>query len=472
MVGEKISEADVIVLGVGTCGEDLSLHLLDSGLSVIGIEASLVGGECAYWACIPSKMMIRAANLLQDGRRVEGVAGHADIRPEWAPVANRIRTEATSGWDDSFAVERFESRGGRLIHGYGKVTGPRTVVVDGEMLTARKGIVVATGSQPAIPSIDGLSDVEYWVTHDVIDAEELPESLIVLGGGPIGCELGQVLARFGAKVTIVEAANRLLPGEEPEASEALTAAFEAEGITVRTGEAVAGVGSIGDTTIVTLAGGDEISAEKLLVATGRKVDLTGLGLESAGIDGSGFIEVDEHMRAGDGFWAMGDITGKAMFTHVAVYQSGIIAADILGKDENVARYDAVPRSVLTDPEVASVGITEAQAREQGLDAEVAVKRTPYTFRGWLDMAGYGVIKIIADRKTGVVLGGTVSGPRASEILGLLTFVVHTHAKLDDLRSMIYAFPTFYGGVGEAIGAYAHGVTTVLDPEYEGFKPIS
>jgi pyruvate/2-oxoglutarate dehydrogenase complex dihydrolipoamide dehydrogenase (E3) component len=474
MAGETISEADVIVLGVGTCGEDLSLQLLDAGLSVIGIEASLVGGECAYWACIPSKMMIRAANLLQEGRRVDGVAGHADIRAEWAPVANRISTEATGGWDDSFAVERFETRGGRLIHGYGKLTGPRTVVVDGETLTARIGVVVATGSQPAIPGIEGLSDVDYWTTHDVIDAPTLPESLIVLGGGPIGCELGQVLARFGVKVTIVEAADRLLPREEPEVSEALTGAFEAEGITVHAGNAVTAVGSTDDTIVVTLAGGGEISASKLLVASGRRVDLSGLGLELAGeaeLDDSGFIEVDERMRAADGIWAMGDIIGKTMFTHVAVHQSGIIAADILKTEHTAMRYDAVPRSVLTDPEVGAVGITEAEAREKGLDVEVALKRTPYTFRGWLDMAGYGVIKLIADRESGVLLGASASGPRASEILGLLTFAVHTHAKLDDLRSMIYAFPTFYGGVGEAIGAYGLGVQTVLDPEYEGFRAI-
>jgi pyruvate/2-oxoglutarate dehydrogenase complex dihydrolipoamide dehydrogenase (E3) component len=472
MAGNQMTEADVIVLGVGTCGEDLSLQLLDAGLSVIGIEASLVGGECAYWACIPSKMMIRAANILQEGRRTEGVAGHADVRAEWAQVAKRITTEATGGWDDSFAVERFESRGGRIIHGRGKLAGPRTVTVGDETLTAKIGVVIATGSQPAIPPIDGLDSVDYWTTHDVISAEELPESLIVLGGGPIGCELGQVLSRFGVRVTIVEAAGRLLPGEEPEASDSLAMAFEGEGIDVKTGDLVVTVDSSGGDIEIVLASGEKLSANKMLVATGRKVDLTGLGLESVGLPTAGFIEVDERMHAADGLWAMGDMTGKAMFTHVAVYQSGIIAADILKKEHAPARYDAVPRAVFTDPEVGSVGITEAQAREQGLDVEVAVKRTPYTFRGWLDMSMTGAIKVIADRKSGVLLGASASGPRASEILGLLTFAVHTRAKLDDLRSMIYAFPTFYGGVGEAIGAYALGVQTVLDPEFEGLQPIS
>lgn len=472
MAGNQMSEADVIVIGVGTCGEDLSLQLLDAGLSVIGIEAALVGGECAYWACIPSKMMIRAAKILQEARRVEGVAGHADVRAEWAPVANRITTEATGGWDDSFAVDRFQTRGGRLIHGRGRLAGPRTVVVDGETLTAKIGVVIATGSQPATPPVEGLGDVSYWTTHDVIAARELPESLLILGGGPIGCELGQVLSRFGVKVTILEAADRLLPGEEPEVSETVATAFEAEGISVHAGDSVAKVGASGDDIVVELSSGAKISGNKLLVATGRRVDLSGLGLESIGLPTTGFIEVDERMRASDGLWAMGDMTGKAMFTHVAVHQAGIIAADILNTDHAPARYDAVPRAVFTDPEVGSVGITEAEAREKGLDVEVAVKRTPYTFRGWLDMASSGVIKVIADRKSGVLLGASASGPRASEILGLLTFAVHTKAKLDDLRSMIYAFPTFYGGVGEAIGAYGLGVSTVLDPEFEGLKPIS
>lgn len=472
MTSNRTTEADVIVIGVGTCGEDLSLVLLDAGLSVIGVEAALVGGECAYWACIPSKMMIRASKILQEGRRTEGVAGHADIRAEWAPVANRITAEATGGWDDSFAVQRFESRGGRLIHGRGKMAGPRTVLVGDETLTAKIGVVIATGSQPAIPPIDGLSDVAYWTTHDVISATELPESLIVLGGGPIGCELGQVLSRFGVKVTIVEAADRLLPGEEPEISESVAMGFEAEAITVHAGIPAVKVSSSGDDIAVALENGEIISANRLLVATGRRVDLTGLGLETVGLPTDGFIEVDERLRAADGLWAMGDMTGKAMFTHVAVHQAGVIAANILKKEHAPARYDAVPRAVFTDPEVGSVGITEAEAREQGLDVEIAVKRTPYTFWGWLDMATSGVIKVIAHRQSGVVLGASASGPRASEILGLLTFAVHTKAKLDDLRSMIYAFPTFYGGVGEAIGAYALGVQTVLDPEYEGLQPLS
>ncbi|HSM58036.1 MAG TPA: NAD(P)/FAD-dependent oxidoreductase [Candidatus Sulfomarinibacteraceae bacterium] len=464
------TDADVIVLGVGTCGEDLSLRLLGAGLQVVGIEAALVGGECAYWACLPSKMMIRAASALQEARRVNGLAGKATVIADWTPVAARVRTEATGGWDDSVAVARFEGRGGRLVHGRGRLAGPRTVVVGDERFTARRGIVIATGSKPAIPPIPGLYGVEFWTTHDVIETETLPESLVVLGGGAVGCELGQVLARFGVRVTMVEAADRLLPGEEPEASTVVEEAFRAEGIAVRTGATAREVSSRDGAAVVTLAGGEEVSSERLLVATGRTVDLSNLGLEAAGLDGAArFIPVDERMRAADGVWAMGDVTGKALFTHVALYQSAIVAAEILGQEHPPARYDAVPRVTFTDPEVGAVGMTEAQALSAGRDVTVTVKQLPATFRGWLHVSGGGIIKLVVERNSGVLLGATVVGPHGGEMLGLLSLAVHARVPLAELRSMIYAFPTFYGGIGEAIGAYGRGLATVIDPTYDGFN---
>jgi pyruvate/2-oxoglutarate dehydrogenase complex dihydrolipoamide dehydrogenase (E3) component len=465
-------DVDVIVLGVGTCGEDLSLRLLGAGLSVVGIEAALVGGECAYWACLPSKMMIRAASAIQEARRVDGLAGHAEVTPNWDLVAARVRTEATGGWDDSIAVRRFEQRGGRLMHGRGKLTGPRTVSVGDESFTARRGVVIATGSKPVIPSIQGLDEVSFWTTHDVMQVEKLPRSLIVLGGGTVGCELGQVLARFGVDVIIVEAGERLLPAEEPEASKAVEAAFAAEGIQVHTGAAAQRVQARAGSIAVTLAGGTEVSAERLLVATGRTVDLSGLGLDAVGLDGSAsFLPVDDRMRAADGLWAMGDVTGKAMFTHVALYQSAIIAADLLNMPHPPARYDAVPRVTFTDPEVAAVGLSEAAARAAGLDVTVVVKQLPATFRGWLHVVNGGVIKLIVNRANGVLIGATVVGPHGGEMLGLLNLAVHGRVPLAELRSMIYAFPTFYGGIGEAVGAYGRGLATVIDPTYLGFEML-
>lgn len=463
---------DVVVLGVGTCGEDLALRLLGAGLSVVGIEAELVGGECAYWACLPSKMMIRAANLLQEARRVDGAAGRVDVSSDWAPVATRVRTEAAGGWRDTIAVRRFEDRGGQVIHGRGRLAGPRSVSVGSRTFTARHGIVIATGSRPAVPSIPGLDSVPYWTTHDVISAVELPRSLVIIGGGAVGCELGQVLARFGVDVTIVEGGARLLAGEEPEASRVIEAAFEAEGMHVLTGSVVERVASEDRSIVVTLAGGRRLAAERLLIATGRRVDLNGLGLDVAGLDPTArSIAVDDRMRAADGIWAMGDVTGKAMFTHVALYQSAIVAAELLGLEHPPASYHAVPRVTFTDPEVGSVGMTEADARAAGHDVVVIVKKLPATFRGWLHAARHGVTKVVADRRTGVVLGATTVGPHGGDVIGMLTLAVHAGIPLSTLRSMIYAFPTFHGGVGEAIGAYGRGLSTVIDPGYDGFAAL-
>jgi len=457
---------DVVLLGVGTCGEDLGLRLAGEGLNVVGIEAELLGGECAYWACIPTKMMIRAADLIQEARRVEGVAGHADVTPDWTPVSKRIREEASGGWDDSVAVSRFEEAGGRFVRGRGRLTGPSTVAVGDQRFTATRGIVIATGSKPVIPPIPGLDEIEYWTTHDAIKAEQLPASLIVLGGGAAGCEIAQVYSRFGVDVSVVEARDHLLPSEEPEAGEAVTAAFKAEGIAVHAGVRAEQIDGRGRSIAVSLGEGTELVTDRLLVATGRTANVDGLGLDAAGIDGSGgFLEVDDHLRVADGIWAIGDVTGRGNFTHVALYQASIVAAELLGEDAPPARYDAVPRVTFTDPEVGAVGVSEADARAAGIDVASAVKSVPATFKGWLHGPGNeGVVKLVVDRDAGVLIGATSVGPRGSEVLGLLSAAVHAKVPISELRSMIYAFPTFHGGVGEAFGAYARGLQQVLDPE--------
>jgi pyruvate/2-oxoglutarate dehydrogenase complex dihydrolipoamide dehydrogenase (E3) component len=460
-------EVDVVVIGVGTAGEDLALQLLDAGLEVAGIEPQLVGGECPYWACIPSKMAIRASNLLAEARRVNGVAGQVQVTPDWSNVAKRIRQEATADWDDSNAVARFEHKGGRLVRGWGRLTGQNTVSTDEQSFTARIGVVVATGSKPAIPPIPGLNDVAYWTTHDAIAANPLPETLVILGGGAVGCELGQVFSRFGVEVAIVESQDRLLPLEEPETSRLIASLLESEGIRVRTGARVEAASNRDGRIELTLEGGAGISADRILVATGRRVDHSQLGLDAAGIDASTrFIEVDDRMRAGDAIWAMGDVTGKAMFTHTALHQSAVIVADILGIDSTPIDYRSLPRVTFTDPEVGAVGLTEMQAREQGLDIAVAVKDVPSTFRGWLhDTGNQGMIKLVIDTTTGTLVGATVVAPNGGEVLGLLTLAVHQRVPVDALRQMTYAFPTFHGGVGEALGAYARGTGKVIDPTY-------
>ena len=458
-------QVDVVLLGVGTCGEDLGLRLAGAGLDVVGVDAGLLGGECAYWACIPSKMMIRAANLLQEARRVDGVAGRAEVTPDWTPVAKRIRSEASGDWDDSTAVARFEKKGGRFVRGRGRLTGPNTVTVGARSFTASRGVVIATGSKPVIPAIPGLADVDYWTTHDAIKAEQLPASMIVLGGGAVGCELGQVFSRFGVDVTIVEGRDRVLPSEEPEAGTTVGAAFAAEGIDVRTGVRAQGVKGRAGAVVVRVDDGGDLAADRLLVASGRAVDLDGLGLEAAGIDGtSGFVPVDDHLRAADGVWAIGDVTGKGNFTHVALYQASIVAADLLGEDPPAADYAALPRVTFTDPEVGAVGMTEAEARAAGIDIMTTVKNVPATFRGWLQGPDNdGVVKLVADRERDVLVGATSVGPHGGEVLGLLSAAVHAKIPITNLRWMMYAFPTFHGAVGEAFGAYGKGLQEVLDP---------
>ena len=458
---------DVIVLGVGTCGEDAALRLLDAGLEVTGIEARLVGGECAYWACLPTKSMVRSANLLEEARRADGLIGKVSVEPDWSVVAARLRAEVTGDWNDAPAAARFEAKGGRLVRGRGEITGPRTVAVGGVEFEARRGIIIATGSIAAIPPIPGLHEVDYWTTREAISAEQLPVSMIVLGGGPVGCELGQVFARFGVDVTIIEGSERLLRSEEPEASAVVMDAFADEGIDVLTGVHATSARSDPSGEIsISLDNGGEVRAERLLVATGRRVELAGLGLESAGIDTSGpVIPVDEHLRAGDRIWAIGDVTGKGMLTQVALYQGNIAVADILENETFNSDYTVIPHATFTDPEVGSVGMTEAQAVAAGMDVDVVLKDVQATFRGWLHRTGNkGLIKLVADRKTGILVGASSVGPHGAEVLGMLTVAVRTAAPLDELVNMIYAFPSFFGGVGEALGAYGRGLTRVLDPE--------
>ncbi len=355
-------EVDAVVVGLGPGGEEVAGSLAEAGLEVVGIEAELVGGECPYWGCIPSKMMVRAADVLAEGRRIPGLAGSSVVTPDWAPVARRIRDEATDTWDDTVAVERLEGKGGRLVRGRARVTGPGSVEVNGESISARRALVLAAGGRAWVPPM--FAAVPHWTNREAIAAEEVPSSLLVVGGGAIGLEIGQVMLRFGARVTVVEMADRLVAPEEPEASELLTEIVRREGMEVRTGVTIERVEATGDSgATVHLAGGDAVSGERMLVATGRRSDLASLGVDALGLDaGARGVPVDGRMRVQPGVWAVGDITGKGAFTHVAMYQARLCVADILGTPLPEADYRALPRVTFTDPEIGSVGLTEAQAR--------------------------------------------------------------------------------------------------------------
>lgn len=449
-------DVDVVVIGLGPGGEAAAGQLAEAGLDVVGIEAGLVGGECPYWGCIPSKMMIRAGNALAEARQVDGLAGQATVVPDWAPVAQRIRESATDDWDDTVAVDRFVGKGGIFVRGKGTITGPGTVAVGDDVYHARRGIIIATGTLAAVPPIPGLAETPYWTNHDAVETKELPSSLVVLGGGAIGLEMGQAMARFGVQVTIVEAMDRILPAAEPEASAALTEALTAEGIEVRTGltatevahdiEADDGNGRF----TVTLADGSTVVGERLLVATGRQTFLRELGVEAIGLDpAQRFLATDERQRVSDGVWAVGDIAGDGLFTHLAIRQADVAVADILGGEAEPLNLDALAAVTFTDPEVGAVGLTEAAARQRGIDVVTVSKPVGHTARGWLHQAD-GVIKLVIDRQRDVVVGATSVGPAGGEVLGLLSLAVHAQVPVSTLRSMIYAYPTFHKGIEDAL----------------------
>jgi pyruvate/2-oxoglutarate dehydrogenase complex dihydrolipoamide dehydrogenase (E3) component len=450
-VSEKF---EVIVIGMGPGGEEVAGDLAAAGLAVAGVEKRLVGGECPYWGCIPSKAIIRADDALAEGRRIPGLAGSATVTPDWTPVARRLRDEITNNWDDQVAVERFEHKGGHFFRGAGRLVGAGRVMVGDTALEASRAIVLNPGTSPAIPPVPGLEEVQYWTNREAIEADRLPESLLVLGGGAIGLELAQAFARFGVRVTVVEAMNRILALEEPEASEVLQSVFEREGIEVHAGAQVESAASVDGGARLTLAGGMTLEAEKLLVATGRRANIRELGLDTIGLDpGARFIEVDDHLRAAPGVWAIGDVTGKGAFTHVSVYQARIAIVDILGKPTPAADYRALPRVTFTDPEVGAVGLTEEQARKQGRNVRSGQTPLSSSTRGFIHGPGNdGFIKLVEDADRGVLVGGSTAGPSGGEMVSMLSVAVAAEVPTELLRHMIWAYPTFHRGIEGALQA--------------------
>jgi pyruvate/2-oxoglutarate dehydrogenase complex dihydrolipoamide dehydrogenase (E3) component len=448
-----MSDVDVVVVGLGPGGEAVATQLGQAGLDVVAVDRRLVGGECPYFACVPTKMMVRGSDVLAEGRRIPDFAGTGTVTSDWAPVHARIRDEATDDWNDEVAVERLQKAGVRFVRGEGRLAGPRQVEVDGTTYTARKGVVLNTGTEPATPPIDGLAETPYWTNRDVTRLGELPGSLLVIGGGAVGVEIVQTFTRFGVAVTVVEGADRLLPPEEPEASELLTSVLEDEGVEVLTGSSVESV-SYADGQFSVDVDGRTLQADRLLVAAGRRNNLGGLGLETVGLDPDAkVLEVDPHLRAADGLWALGDITGKGGFTHVSMYQSAILVRDVLSQDGPEAMYHAVPHVTFTDPEVGSVGMTERQARDAGLNVRVATTDLGSSTRGWIHRSR-GLIKLVEDADRGVLVGATSVGPTGGEVLAMLVTAVHARVPTDTLRTMIYAYPTFHRAVEDALSKLA------------------
>ncbi|HEY2044830.1 MAG TPA: NAD(P)/FAD-dependent oxidoreductase, partial [Jatrophihabitans sp.] len=333
--------------------------------------------------------------------------------------------------------------------------------IGGRKVTATRAVVVATGTAPALPPIDGLSELTsgglspdgpVWTNREVVKIRQAPASLIVIGGGAVGTELAQALGRFGTKVTQLEGAGRILGPEEPEASEVVAGVLTAEGAEIHTDVQISSVHAAEPGIEVRLADGRSFSAERLLVAAGRRQHIPELGVDSVGLDPTARrLDVDEHMNVTDGVYAVGDVTGRGAFTHVAVWQARILIAHLLGKAEPYGGYHGLAWVTFTDPEVGRVGMTEQQARDAGIDVGVGNSKIASSARGWIHGAGNeGFVKLIADRARGVLVGATVVSPSGGEVLGMLTLAVHAEVPIRTMATMHYAYPTLHRAVLDAV----------------------
>ena len=426
------------MIGSGSGGRGVARRLAESGMNVAIVESAMVGGECPYWACMPAKTLLRPPEAVASANRVPGVAARID---SWDEVV-AFRDEVTSGFDDTAKAERYRGLGITILRGHGRLAGPGVVEVDGTPhLTER--IVIATGSETTPLAIDGLDAIAYWTNRDALAITEVPESVAILGGGPVGVELGQMLARYGSRVQIVEPSERLLAKEEPVVGTTIATALSAEGIDVHLGTRVASVAPQGARVLARLASGAELDVARVILAAGRRPRLEGIGLETVGITpGERGISVDERCRAAEGVWAVGDVTGVGQFTHVAAYQARIVCGDIAGEAVR-ADYRAVPRVVFCDPEVAAVGMTAAQAEEAGIAIATATVELDSLERSSTygrDITG--VAGVLADRRRGVLIGAFAVGPLSSEWIHLAVLAVKATTPIDVLRDTIAQFPTF------------------------------
>ena len=462
----ETADADVVVIGAGPAGEVVAGRVAEAGLSVIVVERQLVGGECSYWGCIPSKTLIRPGDVLAAARRVPGAAtavvGGVDV-----PAAFARRDYIVTNYSDDGASTWLTDRKISIVRGVGRLVGVRAVEVDQSdgsgpvTLRAGRAVVLATGTRAAMPPIPGLAEAEPWDNRTATGATTVPNRLVVLGGGAVGCELAQVFRRFGStEVTVVEGSPRLLGREEPFAGDEVRAAFEAEGIKVLTGRRVTSTNREptsrdhhrGLLTVV-VDDGSEIMADEILVAVGRRPATASLGLASVGLPDGGYVEVDDSMRAVgvDGGWllAVGDVNGRALLTHMGKYQARVAADVVTGRLDpagqparEVAGRSTTPRVTFTDPQVCAVGLTEQQAREAGLDVRAVSVATGDVAAARTSAEEFvGTSKLVVDVTRRVLVGATFTGPGTQELLHAATVAVVGNVPLETLWHAVPSFPT-------------------------------
>lgn len=454
-------EFDVLCLGGGVAGEAIASGLRGSGLTLAVVERELVGGECPYWGCVPSKTLLRSGETLSEAGRARNLAAsRVDWTLDFPKVSKRVLWMARD-LDDARPAAALEATGARLFRGEGRLIDPRTIDVQGERLTARHAVVVANGGTAVIPAIPGLDTVAYWTNRQAAIPRERPASLAILGGGAIGVELGQAFARLGSKVTVIEGGATFLALEEPEAGAALRPHLEADGITFHFGDPCVGVApaASGGTRAaaaveVRLKSGAVVTADRLLVATGRRPNAEAWRDARLPQTERGWLKVDPAtLEAQPGVYGAGDVTGLGGFTHLAWYHGQVVARRLRGIDAR-ADHAAVPRVTYTDPEVASVGLSEAAARARGLDVVVASADPAQSARGFIHDFHGGMLKLVGDRGRGVLVGATLVTPRAGEVIGELVLAIRSGIPLSLLADVIHPFPAFNRVLGESLGRLA------------------
>ena len=440
------TEFDVIVIGAGPAGEVCAVRLGENGLSVAVVEGRLVGGECSYYGCMPSKALLRPEQALDEARRVPGAAEAAGGALDVRAVLDR-RDEVVHDLDDSVQVPWLDERHVALLRGHARLSGERAVELDGTTYTARRAVVIATGSEPAIPPIAGLADAHGWTNREGTTSKRVPDSLVVLGGGVVGVELGQAWSTLGSQVAIVEAGPRILAREEEIASQFVHDALVKRGIDVHTGSRAVQVARDDSGVTVVLESGDEVKGDEILVGVGRRPWTGDLGLETVGLEPGRYVDVDDTLRVPGRDWlfAIGDANGRALLTHMGKYQGRIAADVILGKD---VRIDPLsdgalsPRVVFTEPQVAAVGHTLASAQEAGLDVRAVDAETSGTAGGsFYGRGAPGTSRLVVDERRRVLVGATFCGAEISEWLHAATIAIVAEVPIDKLWQAVPCFPT-------------------------------